>query len=41
VIDAPYLWNIPRASVLIALAAWSVVFAGMIGRLRQHVARRR
>ena len=40
-VDAPYLWNIPRASVFVALAAWVVVFAGMIGWFIRRVSRRR
>jgi tellurite resistance protein TehA-like permease len=32
-VDAPYLMEIPRVSIFIALAAWAVVFAGMVGWL--------
>jgi tellurite resistance protein TehA-like permease len=36
-VDAPYLWDIQRASVFVALAAWAAVFAGMIGWLVRRV----
>jgi len=40
-VDAPYLLEIPRVTVFVALAAWIIVFAGMIGRfLRRLVTHR-
>jgi tellurite resistance protein TehA-like permease len=40
-VDAPYLWAIPRASVFVALAAWALAFAGMIGWFIRRVSRHR
>jgi tellurite resistance protein TehA-like permease len=38
-VDAPYLWAIPRVSVFVALAAWAVLFVGMIAWLYRSLTR--
>jgi tellurite resistance protein TehA-like permease len=38
-VDAPYLWHIPQVSVFVALAAWVIVFVGMITSLARSLGR--
>jgi len=40
-IDAPYLFEIPRWFVFVALAAWMLAFIGMVGHLATRAFRRR
>jgi tellurite resistance protein TehA-like permease len=36
-VDAPYLWSIPRVSIFVALAAWTVVLGGMISTIARFL----
>jgi tellurite resistance protein TehA-like permease len=40
-VNAPYLVHIPRVTIFIAMAAWAIVFAGMMSRLARRLSAQR